>query len=84
MNHCGQCRHAKPGTELGQRICMFAPPAPVAVPTPQGVQLMFTRPIVTVQEEACGAGFSPGAYGSVLDPVGNGVSEGPETPTANS
>ncbi len=82
MNHCGQCRHAKPGAELGQRICMFAPPQALAIVGPQGIQVLYTRPVVTTQEEACGAGFSPGSYGSVLEPVSGPVNEGPETPTA--
>lgn len=63
MNRCGKCRHAKPTPDLNVRICMFHPPQMIAIPRPGGVQMQGMRPPVAVNEEACGAGFSPGIYG---------------------
>ncbi len=63
-NKCGHCKHAKPGDQLGQRVCMFPPPMPLLVPTgPNQAQVQFVRPLVHVNEDACGAGFTQGIYG---------------------
>jgi hypothetical protein len=53
MNTCGQCKHARlvPG-DLRQRLCMGGPPQGVAIPTQQGIQVQWLRPMVMADAEA--------------------------------
>ncbi len=46
-NTCGACKWSHPLKEdLTKRICKGAPPVPVFIPTPQGMQQGMSNPIV--------------------------------------
>ena len=56
MSTCGQCYFGKLiPQDLKARACFGAPPAPVALPAPNGmgVQVRMLRPMVGADDEAC-------------------------------
>jgi hypothetical protein len=51
---CGNCKFAKViPQDLSKRVCGGAPPTPMVVPSPQGMTMQMTRPVVEATMPAC-------------------------------